>query len=1487
MLRKGTAVFVCATFLVTSSYLPQAKAEISSVSVTGHHSLTDDLTASIALPKEIGKIQDIHRGTSDKVVVLIQDAHSIPDAQHSIQSVIDYFQTKYGVSLVGLEGASEQLDPQIFRSFPDKELLRKTFDAYAQRGELAGGTAAALFNTSPSTYHGIEDWPLYEEGVSYFLKATAMESEIRALLDPMVAALDREKETVYSKELLEIDRLLANFGENKTDLVQVLNQLSKYQPPPKGSELAVLVEEIQRDQITDAPIEIEIKKIAEQVASVLKSQPLSAETHQELQEFNGKLQEFRTARMTPQAFALYLKGLVKKYKVRVKVSRKLAYLVENQKKLKDIEGTRLFEEFKLYADSVKESLFQNERQKALDIQTQGLELIKRLTRLELSFEDWGKMQKMISQLDRWTVPQDGVISRDEVSAILKKMEPNLAFYHVAEKRDQVFLKNIQSVMKKQGKASSLLVAGGFHTEGLTQTFKANGISYVLVMPWIGHIPEAPLYLEHMQGQVSWSKYFEVKDGKVNLYDAFVRATRDKLLGDKNASAASGKEWRDQIIRDLAADGRITQTSEYTRFIDETAQPSSSANQSLREKWLANIDRFGEGLKKLQNEGNLSESSILQLIKANTLPALADGADILNPTARAEVRLLPWIKYHLGVFINAMRKAPPADSSGSSPKVIDNSQTVHSKIGGATVESKIDAFGSLMNEIIRRASGAYKNYSGKPFSGMEELLQRLYLISGEIHPELRPLLDEYMHVFSTQREKGSNEALRRIEDKINFSVFHPLGFHMLIHSPAANALLSAEVVRLDKSVTALMKSMGQELGVTICYVSSNKLKFGGYVQPGSKIMLMNLNDERAKAERYVEAIMANREKLARGEKIGESMEFLCKIFDGMDREEIYRRVLRNNLLGAITHEMKHKFDLLSNSNMDVKGKVHLEISAYLSMVMASEDPKFEIFKMLFYVRRLLASLDFLDNPNFEAQLLVLSGMAGKAGLIKQTGEEDAHWFNRLAMALIPLSDSQIQQNAQEIYDEKVGSIFTVSPKECYKAIKEAGVLDVWLETDDASKPRSEQQVASLEKVAGSVAVALRPEAEAPPQTSQEVRSESQAGILDKAKDILQKYLPSGWYTRMFPQAAAGQQSVANELPPNLAEIMKALQKEPPAIPGNSSISSPLGMPELNFSNLEESFRDHENQLIDKLTDKIMFAVSVRQAERGLLRQNIKRHLRHVVSGEPFDSAAVDGLMKSGIWILRYAGRIEAVGGVFIYQTSPSEISSATTKEGQQIYLMHSEKVSGADIQDNMPFDFRLIPSKSYISSMGLTAGADRVAIVQMQNALDAAEAISLILAGKPNKFSLKNDRAEALQKELLKKAFPEGVTTLQKVMEQQVLQGFDIHEIAHVLNALFGRFDENDSKNREEMSARLHEIANGGLYLPLWGILQTVAKFQGKYAEDCAKAIDAIFDEAVAQGKFGQDNPEKYGEPLERIIARLEKLIDLTPDGLKKLAEDAF
>lgn len=41
----------------------------------------------ITIPDELGSVEGMYRGKSNKTVVLIQDAHAIPDAQRSIKQL--------------------------------------------------------------------------------------------------------------------------------------------------------------------------------------------------------------------------------------------------------------------------------------------------------------------------------------------------------------------------------------------------------------------------------------------------------------------------------------------------------------------------------------------------------------------------------------------------------------------------------------------------------------------------------------------------------------------------------------------------------------------------------------------------------------------------------------------------------------------------------------------------------------------------------------------------------------------------------------------------------------------------------------------------------------------------------------------------------------------------------------------------------------------------------------------------------------------------------------------------------------------------------------------------------------------------------------------------------------------------------------------------------------------------------------------------------
>lgn len=111
----------------------------------------------VSVPKQMASVKEIFQGESQKTVFIIQDIHEVPEAQRNIRRIIGYLQNQYKINLVGVEGAASPLDPHLFRSFPDAGLLKKTFEIYLLRGELAGATAASIFNRTPAVYEGIED----------------------------------------------------------------------------------------------------------------------------------------------------------------------------------------------------------------------------------------------------------------------------------------------------------------------------------------------------------------------------------------------------------------------------------------------------------------------------------------------------------------------------------------------------------------------------------------------------------------------------------------------------------------------------------------------------------------------------------------------------------------------------------------------------------------------------------------------------------------------------------------------------------------------------------------------------------------------------------------------------------------------------------------------------------------------------------------------------------------------------------------------------------------------------------------------------------------------------------------------------------------------------------------------------------------------------------------------------------------------------------
>jgi len=362
------------------------------------------------VPEKIGRIEEVFQGKGEEAVLLIQDAHAIPDAQRNIQKLIEFFQTEYGVEKIAVEGASSELDPQIFRSFPDKKILKEVFEGYFAKGELTGTTAAAIFSAinrggsasrrrraSPlagggneTIFQGIEDWALYEEGLGGYLRAIEKEQEIGEKLAKEKEALERKKQEIYSKDLLEVDRAAAGWRKGENDLPGLLSLLGRIREPEPESEIAVLLRELEKQGQSEPELEREIKKWAGHVMDWLQGR--DGMDSSDLKAFNDQFQSFQISEINAGEFALFLEELDKRYGIGHELTERVAGVIRDAKRIRALEGVKFFKELESYIRSVKESLFRNDEERRLDEESHRLDLLEKLSRLELSREEWNEIR---------------------------------------------------------------------------------------------------------------------------------------------------------------------------------------------------------------------------------------------------------------------------------------------------------------------------------------------------------------------------------------------------------------------------------------------------------------------------------------------------------------------------------------------------------------------------------------------------------------------------------------------------------------------------------------------------------------------------------------------------------------------------------------------------------------------------------------------------------------------------------------------------------------------------------------------------------------------------------------------------------------------------------------------------------------------------------------------------------------------------------------
>ncbi len=666
---KSIAIFLSVCFFsMDLQYFAghHAYAESLRVSPDPRHGIREvnpgKIIDSLALPEELGSVQETF--VPDKIpkdvplVFYFQNAHTVYDSEKNIQRLLHYLRKRFGVDQVLLEGGEGKLESLFFRAFPDPKMKARVLDGYLRRGEMSGGESASILDeVRGARYYGIETQSLYAENKRAFLAALAGTEPAGKYLAGKRGELSEKGRTVLTEKSRRYLDGREAFLKPSSDLrayLEMLTSLSENsREPGRFPEI---------EKILNAARNAEASAAAENGARYnrwlkgVEKHVLPKLKNESRREAALLLQQGLTGETDSGSLINRLEAMTASEGFRLPVPASLDSSARRAKSLASVQGTRLFEEISRIEKELRENLPQTKEERALLEAYRAIELLEKLSELELTREEWNEIKvKSEKEIGKKGASSRELYASDPLREVLRN---HFRFYELAEQRDGALFGNARLKFEREKPGIAAIVTGGFHRSGISKRLKEAGIPYAVIIPAIGRLDGKENYVGVMKGDVSYRKYFSG-----SLWGALAKDYLSQLMKEADGRGSDSsfqllKLWRDRMIQESIGEERVTEVCRYTKYIDDYAngQPGTAHDPRLKtddprlkmaqgldtflETYFKrlktsldrNIDRFGEGLKKIWNPGEVTPVTIgnlLEGIRAGGASNLAPGIGLIE------------------------------------------------------------------------------------------------------------------------------------------------------------------------------------------------------------------------------------------------------------------------------------------------------------------------------------------------------------------------------------------------------------------------------------------------------------------------------------------------------------------------------------------------------------------------------------------------------------------------------------------------------------------------------------------------------------------------------------------------------------------------------------------------------------------------------------------------------------------------------------------
>lgn len=489
-LRKSVAAFVAFCFLLTGTFSDLcaaiAKKPVTVSSLIENH---------IQFPFTKAKIGESKFFNDGDLVINIQDLHCNPSAQYNIAKIIDFFTERYEIEDIYIEGGIGKIDLGWINNVNEErreDLLKTLIDS----GQMTGAEYFAL-RKNKNSLKGLEDKELYEKNIERLAEILSKQDDMQLIKDELDAKIEVLKELYLSKEsIMMLDFSTKHRSGHISDKVY-FGKMRKM---------------LQKNGISSDKIDVFLE--ISEISSKLSREKTFFEVNTFLSDAksmfsrNDYISIMQSVKNASDVFELcsFLNSLhsfdVLKYPQIYNTAR-LSYLMSRNNiiSLIETEQNALYELLYLNSsnNSERDILFLLLQSENFKNYISGNITSENLSVFEKNREDFFLI------LDKYT-GLSGKMKENGMNTVLSEYysantERDIIFYKMLfgrmPQRDEsaVFEFDIQNDSElffealKKGKKAKIVITGGFHTKGLSNIFKENKISYLVVTPSVNSISE--------------------------------------------------------------------------------------------------------------------------------------------------------------------------------------------------------------------------------------------------------------------------------------------------------------------------------------------------------------------------------------------------------------------------------------------------------------------------------------------------------------------------------------------------------------------------------------------------------------------------------------------------------------------------------------------------------------------------------------------------------------------------------------------------------------------------------------------------------------------------------------------------------------------------------------------------------------------------------------------------------------------------------------